>query len=180
MEALVFFSLAPEQHILANKQNNLLPVHSCIAIFHKYCCYKKYWGYHNKTASMKSLGVYYWYVKMPGRGYVEHRLEYFAFYVQKHIAHLTACSGHPPGLRRAARGTRISETCLLLMHVLILVNLCSKRGTRYHNAWQIASHPAPIMSQLLLVHHGWMSKKAMKEHMFWHSRIHVTINHHKI
>ena len=42
--------------------------------------------------------------------YVEHGLEYFSFDVQKHIAHLAACSGPPTGSRRAARGARISET----------------------------------------------------------------------
>ena len=62
---------------------------------------------------MKSLGVYNWYVKMPRCRCVEHGLEYFSFYVQKHIAHLAACSQPPAGLRRAARGTRISETRLL-------------------------------------------------------------------
>ena len=42
---------------------------------------------------MKSLGVYYWYVKMPRWGCVEHGLKYIMFYVKKHIAHLVACSG---------------------------------------------------------------------------------------
>ena len=62
---------------------------------------------------MKSLGVYYWYIKMAQCGYVEHGLEYFPFYVQKHIAHLAACSGPPAGSRRATRGAHISETRLL-------------------------------------------------------------------
>ena len=61
---------------------------------------------------MKSLGVYYWYVKIPRCGYVEHGLEYFTFYVQKHIAHSAACSGPPAGLRRDARDAHISETRL--------------------------------------------------------------------
>ena len=56
---------------------------------------------------MKSLGAYYWYVKMPICGYVEHGLEYFSFYIKKHIAHLAACSA---GSRRSARGARIPET----------------------------------------------------------------------
>ena len=43
---------------------------------------------------------------MPRCGYVEHGLEYFSFYLQKHIAHMAA------GSRRAARGARISETRL--------------------------------------------------------------------
>ena len=53
---------------------------------------------------------HYWYVKMPRCGYVEHGLEHFSFYVQKHTAHLAACYGPPAGLRWAARGARISET----------------------------------------------------------------------
>ena len=60
---------------------------------------------------MKSMGVYYQYVKMSRCGYVEH--EFFSFYVQKHIAYLAACSGPPAGSRRAARGAHISETHLL-------------------------------------------------------------------
>ena len=47
-------------------------------------------------------------------GYVEHGLEYFSFYVQKHIAHMAACSGPPAGLRLVARGTHISETRSLM------------------------------------------------------------------
>ena len=49
---------------------------------------------------------------MPRCGCFEHGLEYLSFYVQKHIADLAACSGPPTGFWRAARGTRISETCL--------------------------------------------------------------------
>ena len=41
---------------------------------------------------MKSLGVYHRYAKAPQGGCVEHGLEYITFYVQKHIAHLAACS----------------------------------------------------------------------------------------
>ena len=44
---------------------------------------------------MKSLGVCYWYVKMPWCGCVEHGLEYSTFYVQKHMAPLAVCSGPP-------------------------------------------------------------------------------------
>ena len=44
---------------------------------------------------------------------MEHGLEYFSFYDLKHIAHLAACSGHPAGSRRVARGAHISVTCLL-------------------------------------------------------------------
>ena len=67
----------------------------CIVIYHKYCSYTNYGGYYNQFDSMKSLGIYYRYVKMPQCGCVEPGLEYIMFYVQKHIAHLVACSGSP-------------------------------------------------------------------------------------
>ena len=51
------------------------------------------WGYYNKFDSMKSLGVYYWYVKMPRCGCVEHGLECITFYVKKYIAPLAVCYG---------------------------------------------------------------------------------------
>ena len=55
---------------------------------------------------------------MPRRSYVEHGLEYIAFDVQKYIAHLAASSGPPASTRRAARGARICETCLLLLNLV--------------------------------------------------------------
>ena len=72
---------------------------------------------------MKSLGVYYWYVKMPWYGYVEHGLDCLSFYVQKHIAHLAACSGLPAGSRWTAKGTRISETRLRYFKSL-MIGIC--------------------------------------------------------
>ena len=66
---------------------------------------------------MKSLGVYYWYVKMPLCAYMELGLKYFSYYVQKYMAHLAACSGHPAGSRWAASGARMSETRLLSFKV---------------------------------------------------------------
>ena len=51
-------------------------------------------GYYNKFDFIKSLGVYYWYVKMPRWGCVEHRKLNITFHVQEYIAHLAACSGH--------------------------------------------------------------------------------------
>ena len=39
----------------------------------------KTWWYYNKFDSTKSLGVYYWYVKIPQCGYVEQGLKDFAF-----------------------------------------------------------------------------------------------------
>ena len=62
---------------------------------------------------MKSLGVYYWYVKKSQCGCVAHGSEYITFYMQKHIAHLAACFTPPAGSRQAARGSRICETRLL-------------------------------------------------------------------
>ena len=93
-----------QQHILAYKQNSQLPVvlqcsTNITAIYST--------GYYNK-----SLGVYYWCVKMPRRGCREHGLECIMFYVQKYIAHLIACSGPPAGSRRVARRALISETRL--------------------------------------------------------------------
>ena len=52
---------------------------------------------------MKSLGVYYWYVKKSQCGCVAHGSEYITFYVQKHIAplvaflHLPLVCGRPLG-----------------------------------------------------------------------------------
>ena len=64
----------------------------------------KVWGYYyNKFDSMKSFGVYHWYVKMPPCGCVEHGLEYITFYVKKYIEHLVACLGPPAGSRQTAR-----------------------------------------------------------------------------
>ena len=65
---------------------------------------------------------------MPQCGYVEHGLENFSFYDQKHMAHLAACSGPPADSRRVARGARISETRLLsgwyqnMLYVLLTIN----------------------------------------------------------
>ena len=59
---------------------------------------------------MKSLGMYYWYVKVPQCGCVKHRLEYIMFYVQKHIAPLATLFWSPAGSQRATRGAYIFET----------------------------------------------------------------------
>ena len=65
---------------------------------------------------MKSLRVYYWYVKMPRFGYVQHGLKYFFVLWSKTYSALqrAACSGPHPGSRRVARSARISETRILL------------------------------------------------------------------
>ena len=67
---------------------------------------------------MKSLGVYYWYVKMPWCVCVERGLEYIILYVKKHIALLAACSGPPTGSWQTFRGAHICETHLLPFMVL--------------------------------------------------------------
>ena len=80
----------PEQHISAYNQNNQLSV---VWQYFTNIAAIQSGRYYNKFDSMKSLGVYYGYVKMAHCGCVEHGLEYITFYVQKHIAHLVACSG---------------------------------------------------------------------------------------
>ena len=77
------------------------------------CLLYKTWGFYNKFESMKSLGLCYWYVKMPRCGCVEYGLEYITFYVQKHITPLVALFWFPAGSRRVVRGARICETALL-------------------------------------------------------------------
>ena len=61
----------------------------CIAMFRKYCRNTKY----NKIDSMKYLGVYYRYVKMPRCGYLEHGLKYNVL-CSKPYSPVSACSGH--------------------------------------------------------------------------------------
>ena len=78
-----------KQHILDYKSEQ--PTAGCIAVFHKDCCYTKHGGI-IANLTLKSLGVYYWCVKIPQRGYTEHGLEYIMFYVQKHIASMGAWS----------------------------------------------------------------------------------------
>ena len=72
---------------------------------------------------MKSFGVYYWYVKIPPRGFVDHGFKYITFYVQKHIAHLVACSRPPAGSRLAAMGVRICETFVNHRYGILLLQL---------------------------------------------------------
>ena len=55
--------------------------------------YIKYGGIIKNLTPWNPWGVFYWYVKMPRFGGVEHGLKYVMFYVQKHIAYLAACSG---------------------------------------------------------------------------------------
>ena len=48
-------------------------------------------GYYNKIDSLKPLGVYYWGVKIPQFGYMEHGLKYNMFYIEKHKAPQAMC-----------------------------------------------------------------------------------------
>ena len=52
-------------------------------------------GYYNKFDSTKSMGAYYWYVKIPQWWYMDHGLKDIAFYVQKQIAHWAVCYNYP-------------------------------------------------------------------------------------
>ena len=63
-------------------------------------------GYYNKLNFTKSLGVYYWYVKMPQCGYMEHRLkDVVMFKTYSTSSNLL----YPDGSRHGARGARICE-----------------------------------------------------------------------
>ena len=85
----------PKQHKLARTLQQLTD--GCRTIFHKYCCYKKHYHYYhyNKFDFTKSLGAYYWYVKIPQCGYTEHEFKYIAFNVHKHITPHAVCHKFP-------------------------------------------------------------------------------------
>ena len=72
----------------------------------------KTWGYYNKFDSTQSMGAYYWYVKIPQCGYMEHRLRYLVLCSKTHGT-LHSLLWLPTGSWWAARGARICETCLL-------------------------------------------------------------------
>ena len=74
------------QHKLAH---TLQLTGGCRAIFHKYCCYTKQGGI--ITNLNEIWRAYYWYVKIPQCGYMEHGLKDIAFYVQKHIRTRAVC-----------------------------------------------------------------------------------------
>ena len=113
-----------EQRILTCKSEQ--PTAGCIArLFYKYCCYIKHGGYYNKF-DYEILGgrllIIHVYFKIPQCRYMEHELEYIAFYVQKQMPPL-ACvcpqARSPTGLRRAARGARICEICLFTGDIML-------------------------------------------------------------
>ena len=68
----------PEQSPLAHTWWQ--PTSGCIAIFHKYCCFTMFTKHESiiTNLTMKSLGVYYWYVKIPQCGYMKHGLTNWA------------------------------------------------------------------------------------------------------
>ena len=89
---------------------------------------------------MKSLGVYYWYVKKSRCGGVAYGSEYITFYVQRHIAHLAACSKPRAGSRQAARGSCIYESRLLDNYIMIYFITFAKskwknKQRKYMNIW---------------------------------------------
>ena len=65
-------------------------------------------GYYNKFDPTKSIGAYYWYVKIPQLGYVGHELKCIASYVKKH-SNSSSLLQLPPGSRLATSGARICE-----------------------------------------------------------------------
>ena len=65
---------------------------------------------------MKSLGVCYWYVKVPRCECVEHWLEYNYVLCLKTYSTFGGLFWFSTGSRRAAKGTRICETPLLFDH----------------------------------------------------------------
>ena len=83
----------PEQRKVAHTLQQ--PADDWRAIFHKYCCYTKFGGTTTNLILRNLMGTYYWYLKMPKCGYMEHGLKDIAFYVQKHMAHRTVCYNFP-------------------------------------------------------------------------------------
>ena len=89
----------------------------------------KTWGSHHKFDCTKSLGVYYWCVKIRF-GYLDHGLRYIAFYVQKHITHLEIFYNRPlvrdkplraPAFLRliySIRCTQMDDTVVTFNHFL--------------------------------------------------------------
>ena len=87
---------------------------------------------------MKSLGVYYGYVKMPRCGYVEHGLENFSFCFQKHIAHLAACP-KPPLVRDGPLGV---PTFLKFAYYLSILKTSTVQPLKFRN--ELASSPQAL------------------------------------
>ena len=111
----------------------------CIAIFHKYICYIKHGGI---ITNLNLWNPWGYVTDMSQCGFVEHGLECFLSYVQKHIAHLAACFGPLADSQRAAR---ISET-----HYWLLSQCISRR---LKGAMQCAVCKYSMISP----QHGWFS-----------------------
>ena len=111
-------------------------------------------GYYNKFDSMKSLWAYFWYVKMPWSGCVEHRLKHITFYIQKYIAHLVACSG-PPLARDGSLGAPAFVKLAYCVegwvgstaHTLAMQSPCN--ATMVPFAWAALSHDCLIWYGLI-------------------------------
>ena len=58
------FSPSNEQHKCVLADTLWQPTYGYIAKFQNYCCFTKHEGYYEKLNSTKSLGIYYWYVKI--------------------------------------------------------------------------------------------------------------------
>ena len=58
------FSPSNEQHERVLAYTLWQPTYGYIAIFQNYCFITKHEGYYEKLNSTKSLGIYYWYVKI--------------------------------------------------------------------------------------------------------------------
>ena len=91
-----------EQRILSYKQNNRL----CSNISQILLLYKV-WGYYNKFYSMKSLGIYHWYVRLP-------RLRIYYVLCSKTYRSFGGLFWAPAGSRRTSRDARICETRIII------------------------------------------------------------------
>ena len=91
-----------EQRILSYKQNNRL----CSNISQILLLYKV-WGYYNKFYSMKYLGIYHWYVRLP-------RLRIYYVLCSKTYRSFGGLFWAPAGSRRTSRDARICETSMII------------------------------------------------------------------
>ena len=97
----------------------------------------KIWGYYNKFDSMKSLGVYYCYVKISKCAYMKHGLEYIMFYVQNHIAHPSIYSNPLPVCDKLL-GAPAFVTHLLIIFFFFLVAIRLPRHSWHAIIWTSA------------------------------------------
>ena len=110
----------------------------------------KTWGNYNKFNFTKSLRVYYWHVKMPQCGYMEHGLKDIKCSVQKHIAPWAICYNSPlvcdqPLLWDSSLGQPEWNVCSLMSYSKCLL-FCSKAATvvfgtqgKASRTWNISS-----------------------------------------